>query len=51
GEIVTGLLYLDPEADDLHAHLNTVEHPLNRLDEAALCPGAAMLERLNASLR
>jgi 2-oxoglutarate ferredoxin oxidoreductase subunit beta len=51
GEIVTGLLYLDPDADDLHAHLNTVEQPLNRLDEAALCPGAAMLERLNASLR
>ncbi|GAA4405296.1 2-oxoacid:ferredoxin oxidoreductase subunit beta [Quisquiliibacterium transsilvanicum] len=51
GEIVTGLLYLDPEADDLHAHLNTVDQPLNRLDEAALCPGAAMLERLNASLR
>ena len=51
GEIVTGLLYLDPEADDLHAHLNTVELPLNRLDEAALCPGASMLERINASLR
>jgi 2-oxoglutarate ferredoxin oxidoreductase subunit beta len=51
GEIVTGLLYLDPEAEDLHAHLNTVEAPLNRLDEKALCPGAAMLERLNASLR
>ena len=51
GEIVTGLLYLDPEADDLHAHLETVEQPLNGLDESALCPGAAMLERINASLR
>ena len=51
GEIVTGLLYLDPEAEDLHAHLNTVEEPLNRLDEKALCPGAVMLERINASLR
>ncbi len=51
GEIVTGLLYLDPEAEDMHAHLSTVDTPLNALDEDALCPGAAMLERLNASLR
>ena len=51
GEIVTGLLYLHPEADDLHAHLNTVETPLNALDAKTLCPGAAMLERINASLR
>ena len=26
GQIVTGLLYVDPEAEDLHAHLDTVEH-------------------------
>jgi len=51
GEIVTGLLYLDPHGEDLHEHLNTVETPLNQLDEAALCPGAAMLARINASLR
>ncbi len=51
GEIVTGLLYLDPVAHDLHSHLNTVEKPLNVLAEADLCPGSAMLERINASLR
>jgi 2-oxoglutarate ferredoxin oxidoreductase subunit beta len=51
GEIVTGLLYVDPQPRDLHAHLNTVERPLNQLGEAELCPGAAMLERINASLR
>jgi len=51
GEIVTGLLYLDPVAHDLHDHLGTVEAPLNRLGEAELCPGSAMLERINASLR
>ncbi len=51
GEIVTGLLYVDPVAHDLHAHLNTVEQPLNRLGEDELCPGGAMLERINASLR
>jgi 2-oxoglutarate ferredoxin oxidoreductase subunit beta len=50
GEVVTGLLYVDPSADDLHDHLNTVTAPLNRLDEAALCPGAAVLEAINAEL-
>ncbi|OAF13378.1 hypothetical protein AYJ54_44420 [Bradyrhizobium centrolobii] len=29
GQIVTGLLYVDPEAEDLHEHLDTVETPLN----------------------
>jgi len=51
GQIVTGLLYVDPESDDLHAHLDTVETPLNQLGEAALCPGSAALDRINASLR
>ena len=50
GEIVTGLLYVDPAADDLHGHLNTVEAPLNRLTESELCPGAAKLAAINASL-
>ncbi len=51
GEIVTGLLYVDPDPHDMHKHMNTVMTPLNELDEAALIPGAAMLEKLNASLR
>ncbi|HET7763941.1 MAG TPA: 2-oxoacid:ferredoxin oxidoreductase subunit beta [Burkholderiales bacterium] len=51
GEVVTGLLYLSPEAEDLHAHLNTVETPFNRLGEKELCPGAGVLEKINASLR
>ena len=51
GEIATGLLYVDPEASDLHAAMNTVTEPLNRLGAAELCPGAAALERLNDSLR
>jgi 2-oxoglutarate ferredoxin oxidoreductase subunit beta len=50
GEIVTGLLFVDPAAEDLHEHLNTVETPLNRLADADLCPGAAALEALNADL-
>jgi 2-oxoglutarate ferredoxin oxidoreductase subunit beta len=51
GEIVTGLLHVDPEPEDLHAHLNTVEQPLNRLGEAELCPGAAVLDKFNAAYR
>src|ERR1700727_207083 len=51
GEIVTGLLFVDPEPEDLHHHMNTVITPFNELDEAALCPGSAALAKLNASLR
>jgi 2-oxoglutarate ferredoxin oxidoreductase subunit beta len=51
GEIVTGLLYVDPEPDDLHAHLNTVAAPLNRLGEKELCPGSAALAGVNAGYR
>jgi 2-oxoglutarate ferredoxin oxidoreductase subunit beta len=51
GEVVTGLLYVDPEAADLHEHLNTIDTPLNELSERELCPGAAVLDKINASLR
>jgi 2-oxoglutarate ferredoxin oxidoreductase subunit beta len=51
GEVVTGLLYVDPLATDLHTALNTSDHPLNGLGQAQLCPGAKALERLNDSLR
>ncbi len=51
GEIVTGLLYVDPHVSDLHHGLNTVARALNTLGEAELCPGSAALARLNASLR
>ena len=51
GEVVTGLLYLDPEAVDLHEHLNTVDAPLNALGEKELVPGVEALERFNNSLR
>src|SRR6266852_1051191 len=51
GEIVTGLLFVEPEAADLHAHLETVDAPLNALGEAELCPGSATLAKINASSR
>ena len=51
GEIVTGLLYIDDSAGDLHDRMNTVDTPLNRLGEAELCPGAGPLAAINAGLR
>ena len=51
GQIVTGLLFVDPEAGDLHDAVGTIDTPLNQLNEAELVPGAAALEKLNAALR
>lgn len=51
GEVVTGLLYVDPEAEDLHEALETVEAPLNALADADLIPGASALDKINAGLR
>ena len=50
GEILTGLLYVDAAAEDLHDHLKTVAAPLNRLGERELCPGSAALAAINAEL-
>jgi 2-oxoglutarate/2-oxoacid ferredoxin oxidoreductase subunit beta len=51
GDILTGLLYLDSDTQDLHDLLNTVDTPLNELKEQDLCPGMAALEAINQSLR
>jgi len=51
GEVPTGLLFVDPQARDLHAALGTVPTALNLLDEKTLCPGSEALARINASLR
>jgi 2-oxoglutarate ferredoxin oxidoreductase subunit beta len=51
GEIVTGLVYLEDQASDLHEHLGTVAVPLNGLGEAELCPGSDSLAKVNAGLR
>jgi 2-oxoglutarate ferredoxin oxidoreductase subunit beta len=51
GEVVTGLLYVDADACDLHEQLDTVAQPLITLGADELCPGSAALEKLNAALR
>ncbi len=51
GEVVTGLLYVDTDNDDMHAALRTVSVPLNALGDAELVPGDVALAGVNASLR
>lgn len=51
GEVVTGLLYVDPDASDCHEILDTVKRPLNELNEADLCPGNEALAAINQSFR
>jgi 2-oxoglutarate ferredoxin oxidoreductase subunit beta len=51
GELLTGLLYVDRGAEDLHAMLQTSQTPLNRLQAPELCPGTKALDRINAGLR
>jgi len=51
GEVVTGLLFVDPQPEELHDYLHTVDKPFNRLAEKDLCPGSAALDKINASLR
>jgi 2-oxoglutarate ferredoxin oxidoreductase subunit beta len=51
GEILTGLLYMDPDSSDLHDLIQTSTRPLNSIGESELCPGSEALAQLNASLR
>ncbi|MBK7233885.1 MAG: 2-oxoacid:ferredoxin oxidoreductase subunit beta [Saprospiraceae bacterium] len=50
-EILTGLIYLNPESKDLHQILDTSDTPLNSFTQAELCPGEDVLEKINASYR
>ncbi len=51
GQILTGLLYLEPDDPDFHEIQGTVSKPLRDLDEGDLCPGSRSLEAINANLR
>lgn len=51
GEILTGLLYIDPETSDLHEMIKTSDRPLNSLSKSDLCPGSEMLAKINSGLR
>lgn len=51
GEILTGLIYVNSDFDDLHATMNTSSTPLNQLGTKDLCPGSSRLEEINNGLR
>ena len=51
GEIVTGLLFVDPGGADMHATNDTVERPLTELAFDELCPGSAALEEIQKEFR
>jgi 2-oxoglutarate ferredoxin oxidoreductase subunit beta len=48
GEVVTGLLYVDEQGDEMHALSGTVAQPLVELSHEQLCPGSAALAELMA---
>ncbi len=50
-EILTGLLYMNPDSTDLHELIQTSDRPLNALTQAELCPGSRILEDINAGFR
>ena len=51
GEVLSGLLYVDPDASDLHANLKTYDKAFNTLGAKELCPGSGVLEKINSTLR
>lgn len=50
-KILTGLLYMDKDSEELHEVIGSSDTPLRDLDESVLCPGNSVLERINNSLR
>jgi 2-oxoglutarate ferredoxin oxidoreductase subunit beta len=51
GRILTGLLYVNPDSQELHHILGTVKTALRDLGEADLCPGSQALANINNSFR
>lgn len=51
GEILTGLLYMNQNTEDLHNTIQTNDRALNSLTKKDLCPGNEILKTINAELR
>lgn len=51
GRLLTGVIYVNPNSRDTHDIIETVRRPLNSLLQDELCPGSAVLETINESLR
>jgi len=50
-QVLTGLLYINPNSKQTHEIINTAERPLNTLGKEDLCPGSDVLEAINEALR
>jgi 2-oxoglutarate ferredoxin oxidoreductase subunit beta len=50
GEVVTGLLYVEEDAGDMHALNQTIQVPLYDYPYEQLCPGIAALDELMGEL-
>jgi len=51
GEVVTGLLYIDQSAADMHAVSGTITRPLVEIPYEELCPGSGALAELMTEYR
>ena len=51
GEVLTGLIFIDPDQMEVHEILNTVARPLNELAQNEVMPGIESLQEINASYR
>ncbi len=51
GELLTGLLYIEEDTQELHHILGTTDRPLNTLGERELCPGSKALQAINDGFR
>lgn len=51
GEVVTGLLYVNEDQEDMHAKLGTIPQALTRVPFRDLCPGSQELDRLQERFR
>jgi len=51
GEVLTGLLYLDESSADMHELSNSTEVPMAHIPYETLCPGSAVLDKLQEEYR
>jgi 2-oxoglutarate ferredoxin oxidoreductase subunit beta len=51
GEVVTGLLYISTDSQDMHQQSGTVNRALVDLPYESLCPGSAELAKLQEGFR
>jgi len=50
-KLLTGLIFVDPDAINFHEILNLSKTPLNEMDQQQLCPGSELLNGINQGFR